>query len=291
MYDLSKLALSPLADSWDQYRKQSDKVLDDFVDAHPHLWGLAFLTSTAMDIGAGTVDLLRFGEGAAKSQETGTIGPLLQDVLRGASIGLEVGGFAQEVRPFLGRQLRLFSDPGGHLCVPVSIGNALRRTGQRLLVPLEDIISASPLKLWQIKEAKGLTDPQMLTTLRRLGAKFEVIQQAQSFENLVAIAKKADGVVSLPLSSAKGGHMALLERYGGSVRIVDRDGFYNSLSELSKAYDRTFTVDSAGIAVIVKNVTARLVKGVGTLMVYCNAISVKLNGKTAVRQRFPVRGH
>ena len=76
--------------------------------------------------------------------------------------------------------------------------------------------------------------------------------------------------------------MALLERVGGKVRIVDRTGFYNSLAELSRRYGTTFTVDGAGIAVVVKNVTARILQGAATLMVYSNGIVVKLDGNMTI---------
>ena len=87
---------------------------------------------TLMDLGAGMVDVLRFGEGAAESYETGSIAPLLQDVLRGVSIASQSGTALQRARPLIGK-LKLYSDPGGGLCVPMSIGNALQRTGQRFL--------------------------------------------------------------------------------------------------------------------------------------------------------------
>jgi hypothetical protein len=64
-----------LASWWEKNRKESDKVLDEFVDAHPHWWVVAAVTATAMDVGAGTVDLPRFGKGAAEFHETAKLGP------------------------------------------------------------------------------------------------------------------------------------------------------------------------------------------------------------------------
>jgi hypothetical protein len=273
---------SDLAEWWERNRRESDKALDDFVDAHPRMWVLAAVTATAMDVGAGTVDLLRFGEGAAESYETGKIAPLLQDVLRGVSIAGQLGSFSQEARPLLGK-LKLYSDPGGGICVPISIGNALRRTGQRFLLSLQEIGEASGLPFRQIWQS-GLSDPQMLAALRRLGARFETVGSARNLENLVNIARRTDGVVSLPLSSATGGHMALLERVGSNVRIVDRTGFYNSMADLSRRYGTTFAIDATGIAVVLRNVTVRLLKGAATLMIYSNGIAVKLADGTTVPQ-------
>ncbi|MBI4578772.1 MAG: LysM peptidoglycan-binding domain-containing protein, partial [Planctomycetes bacterium] len=74
-----------------------------------------------------------------------------------------------------------------------------------------------------------------------------------------------------------GGHRVLLEKFGTGVRIVDRTGFYKDLAELSKRYagalgGDTFVVYPSGGAVFIKQVTARLLNGVPTLMMYANAI-------------------
>jgi LysM repeat protein len=271
---------SDLAAWWEKNRRESDKALDDFVDAHPNLWVLAATTATAMDLGAGMVDVLRFGEGAAESYETGKIAPLLHDVLRGVSIASQSGTVLQKARPLVGR-LKLYSDPGGGLCVPISIGNALRRTGQRFLLSLQEIGQASGVPFQQIWKT-GLTDPQMLSALRKLGVKFTVVQQAQSLQHLTTIARATKGVVSLPLSSASGGHMALLENVGGKLRIVDRSGFYKSLADLSKHYGTKFTVDAAGAAVVLRDVTAGMLGKVATLMIAADGLTVKLDNNTTL---------
>lgn len=273
---------SDLAAWWEKNRRESDKALNDFVDAYPHLWALGAVTATFMDVGQGTVHLLRFGEGAAESYETGKLAPLLHDVLRGVGIAAEVGGLAQSARPLLGK-LKLYTDSGGGICTVMSIGNALRRTGQRFLLSLREIGEASGIPFSRILE-EGLTDPQMLAALRRIGAKFETIPVAQSWGNLVNIAKRTDGVVSLPLRSTLGGHTALLERVGNGVRIIDRSGIYDSLAALSRRYGTVFSVDAAGISAILRNVTGRILSGVATLMMYSDGVVVKLDGKMTVPQ-------
>src|SRR4051794_25968542 len=59
------LALEKLAAWWDEQKRGSEKVLDSFVDEHPNLFGVAVAGSvkTAMDLGAGFVDVFRVGEG------------------------------------------------------------------------------------------------------------------------------------------------------------------------------------------------------------------------------------
>lgn len=57
-----------IADWWDEQHRQSKKELDQFVDNNPNLFGIVVATAaaTAMEIGAGTVDTLRFGQGLAE---------------------------------------------------------------------------------------------------------------------------------------------------------------------------------------------------------------------------------
>ena len=61
-------AVSDIADWWDEQHRQAKKELDQFVDNNPNLFGVVVATAvaTAMEVGAGTVDTLRFGEGMAE---------------------------------------------------------------------------------------------------------------------------------------------------------------------------------------------------------------------------------
>ena len=59
---------SDIADWWDKQHAISNKALDEFVDENPGVFGIVVATAvaTAMDVGKGTVDVLRLGEGAAE---------------------------------------------------------------------------------------------------------------------------------------------------------------------------------------------------------------------------------
>ena len=60
------LAASDIADWWSEQHRSSKRELDQFVDEHPNWFGVfvAGTTATAMDLGAGLVDVLRLGEGS-----------------------------------------------------------------------------------------------------------------------------------------------------------------------------------------------------------------------------------
>src|SRR5258708_12147352 len=69
-------AASDIADWWDKQHAISKRALDDFVVEYPGLFGVVVATAvaTAMEVGKGTVDVLRLGEGVAE----GTAGGVAQ---------------------------------------------------------------------------------------------------------------------------------------------------------------------------------------------------------------------
>src|SRR5579863_6831767 len=130
-------AASDLAEWWDEQHKISEKALDRFVDDNPGLFGVIVATavSTAMQVGAGTVDVLRFGEGMAE----GGLKGFGKDALRALSIAGTVGKGAKLVQSFAGaRAARLIADAPGGVCGWVSITKALRQTANKLYVAVDD---------------------------------------------------------------------------------------------------------------------------------------------------------
>ena len=62
------MALSDLADWWDQQKRESEAILTEWVQDNPQWWAVAVAgtVQTSMDLGAGFVDVLRFGQGMAE---------------------------------------------------------------------------------------------------------------------------------------------------------------------------------------------------------------------------------
>ena len=138
------LALEKLADWWDTQKKESEKALDSFVDEHPNLFGVAVAGSvkTAMDLGAGFVDVLRVGEGVKK----GGWG-YAQDALRVVALAgpvASVGRFGLT---------KFVPDVAGGLCARVSATQALRLTGTSHLAEVEEVI-----KSFSGKASNSMTD-------------------------------------------------------------------------------------------------------------------------------------
>src|SRR5688572_23127718 len=122
---------SDLADWWDKQHKESNQILEEFVQEHPNWWGIgiATLTGTAMDLGAGTVDTLRLGKGVA---EGGFKGYAL-DAIRFVSILGPAGKLVKVVRlSGYAKISKLLVDPGGDICTWMASASALRRVGASL---------------------------------------------------------------------------------------------------------------------------------------------------------------
>ena len=219
---------SELADWWDLKTRNRTR-RSESVDAHPKLI-IAAAAQTGMEFtGVMVFDVLRFGEGAAESYETGRIAPLVQDVFRGMSIAGGVGKLGQIGRIKAGKILNLYANVGGKTCAPIAMGNALRRTGKYLFLSLEEIAAAHGCSLAAIAES-GASMASSILALRKLGVAFQVLK-ALSFENLCARMLGKEGVMMVRLVGSKGGapHRVILERVGGVVKILDRYGEYANL--------------------------------------------------------------
>ena len=276
---------SELADWWDRKIKESDKALLEFVDEHPDYWVVGAVAQTGMEFtGAMVFDVFRFGEGAAESWETGKISPLVQDVFRGMSIAGGIGKAAQVGRAAVGKALSLYANVGGNLCAPIATGNALRRTGQALFLSLEEIAAAHGIPLAKIAgKDGGVTMAQTIAALRKLGVTCEVLP-AVSWQNLVArLLRSGDGVMMLRVVGKGQGHRIVIQKLGGTVKILDRYGEFANLEALSKRYFRDgaqFMVDASADAVFIKRIFAKLVDGLPTLMVEAAALIGLAEGKS-----------
>jgi hypothetical protein len=293
---------SDLVEWWEENHKASEEALYDFVDEHPDWWVVGALTATAMDVGGMFVDVLRFGEGAAESYETGSIGPLIQDIFRGLSIALPLARGGQAVRPWIGRLIGLYVDTGGNTCATLAVGNSLRATGQRFLVSLDEIAAAHG-KTLRVIEEYGTTNEETFRALEQLGVRFRDLGQTGSISNLMQAARQGDGVVMMRLVNSAApqelGHIVLLENTEAGIQIIDRTGFYKSLSDLSRRYAGVldggkFVVDTGFDAKLILNVTAKYLEGFPMLMAIANtAVGLTRNKSVAELdaefQRFKAR--
>jgi len=264
------------ADWYDTVARQySEEQLTKFVDANPNMIGVLVsgTASTVFDVSSIVfVDLARFGSGAA----SGTAGGVFQDVLRVLSV-IPVGKVASTVgavlRPTLGKIVNVlgqfyWASRAGKACVPISIGQALQRTGQALVVTLDDIARAAGRELSSFDGAagRGMTPAEVKQTLVALKAKFTELpaRAASSWSDLVMFAEGTEGVllVSLRRTANRAGqisdgfHRVIVARTREGVAIIDRSGVFKSLEDLSRRYGSTgpaefFTINQNNAIIVV----------------------------------------
>jgi len=220
-----------IADWWDKQHAISKQALDDFVDANPNLFGVVVATAvaTAMEVGKGTVDVLRFGEGLAE----GTAGGVGQDALRALSIVGTVGKGAKVIKEVVSRSamMKLIVDPGGRAaalggggrCVYVSATQALRQTGQKAYGAVDDLARELGLTLDDLGTSSG---PQMRMFLSKLKARVGPVLSVKNWSDIERAVPHDGSVVSFGVNFAKGGgHRLYAFRDAlGRVRIMDRGG-------------------------------------------------------------------
>ncbi len=228
-----------------------------WIDAHPDALGvvlLATVNATIEDISmaplrlpeAIALDMMKLGTSAADGSKLG----VAEDVLRILSVvpvGRVVQGANNFLRPFLGRLLQgvanitYWRQIRGGLCVPISIAQALQRTGTRLVVPLKEIAKAAGKPLPDITKA-GLKLPEIRAALQGLKVDYKEIPGGfiKSWNDLAAHTARTEGAVLVLLrltrQGVNKGHGILVSNTAQGVKIFDRYGVFSSLDELSQHY-------------------------------------------------------
>lgn len=222
---------SDIADWWDKQHTISKKALDDFVDENPGIFGVVLATAvaTAMDVGQGTVDVLRLGEGVAE----GTVGGVAQDALRALSIAGALGKGAKVVREVTARSrmMKLIVDPGGDRCAYVSATQALRQTGQKAYVAVSDLAHELGLSL---DELGGAEAAQIRSFMLKVKARIGPILTFKEWSDVKKVVPRDGSVVSFGIKFANGaGHRLYAFRDAlGRVKIMDRGGWSGAAPEV-----------------------------------------------------------
>jgi LysM domain len=289
-------AASDLAEWWDQQHKVSEKALEQFVDDNPGLFGVIVATtvSTAMQVGAGTVDVLRFGEGMAE----GGLKGFGKDALRALSIAGTLGKGAKLVQSFAGaRAARLIQNTPGPICGWVSITKALRQTGNKMYVAVADLLAEDAMAP-EIPTLGGSSMVQRVAKLRELGAKVvDSLKVPDEVDELRSVVPRDGSVVMFGVKWQKAGKNVAHALYAfydhmGRFRIADRSGAVVSslqeLQELKPGYGAIGSAVPQSVALL-KNVFMKFVgpKGLATLAMEVHAV-MHADAET-VAQAFEVR--
>ncbi|MRR29390.1 hypothetical protein EG834_03440 [bacterium] len=296
-------AVSDIADWWDEQHRQAKKELDHFVDSNPNLFGVVVATAvaTAMEVGAGTFDTLRFGQGLAE----GGIKGAGKDALRLIGLAGPLGRGAKIIQTSVNARLaRLIVDPGGGICGWVSGTQALRQTGTKAFAAVDDLAQAMGKS---IAVFGGSQLASRIEQFKQIGARISALRPVKTFDDIARMTQNNGGVTMFNVFGKRmeGG---VLQQVGhavyafrdnlGRLRILDRGGsagkvgeVFESLEELSRKY-RLQGQWALKEAAVMENIFAKFMGSISSapvfaLDVYALAGANKMERET-VAQAFEV---
>ena len=293
-------AASDIADWWDEQHRTSKKAVDRFVDDNPNLFGVVVGTAaiTVMEMGAGLVDVLRFGQGAAE----GGVGGFAKDSLRLLGIVGPTGKVLKYANMARGARLsRLILDPGGGTCSWVAGSMALTRTGTRLaggpavftsVVDLARVVGQPIARL-----GVGFPFRELIKVLKQLGAKVGTVREIKTLDDIAQLTKPNGSVVLVSLKSTTEatGHTIVAYRDAfHRLRFLDRGGtrvtlprIYSSLDDIARKYDTGFEPVKAAV---MDNVFVKIVDGSAELAmsVFFTTLAATQKQNETIAQTFEI---
>ena len=246
----SKLSLSHLADLWDGQKRETEAILNEWVVDNPQWWAVAVAGSvqTAMDLGAGFVDVLRFGQGMAEGGIKGFGKDALRLLVILGPLG-RAGGIASRFLHL--RRLRIAVQVGGvdGPCTFQAVNNAMSiLKGRNLFFTVDDMaaavgrpVSSLARSADELYELGAWVDD--LVPLIRQSARVREVTGLTQVQQVVNLAQRESGVVIFAIRTtvrtATGTTEELLHSViavrnaSGAVRFADYGGrFVRTLDEL-----------------------------------------------------------
>lgn len=235
-------AVSEIADWWDQQHRESKQELDRFVDNNPNLFGVLVATavSTSMTVGAGFVDVLRFGEGMAQ----GGVRGFGKDALRLIGLAGPLGRGAKMLQTAANARLaRFIVDPGGGICGWLAGTQALRQTGTRAFAAVDDLARALGKT---VADFGGTNMQTLVASLQQVGARLGAIKKVNSLDDVANLTSNNGGVTIFTVFGKRmeGGVLKSVGHavYGfrdtlGRFRILDRGGSAGRTPQVFKSLD------------------------------------------------------
>ena len=269
-------ALSEYADWWDGQKKVSEDALTDWVQENPQWWAVAGLVQTTMDVGAGMVDVLRFGEGMAEGGWRGAGKDALRLLVILGPLG-RAGGMLSRLAysKFHTGAIRLAVATTGVTgpCTFTAVNNAMSIVagkGKNLFLTAREAAKGLGTSLRKVSKDKlgeyeiAAWIDELVPFLRSQGARIKTFNSVNTIDEAVNIARKGDGVVifAIKYTPKIGGdeilHSVIAVRQAGRVRFADYGNkFFNSLDDL---VSRWGAPDANGISLLKDVSGATLIK-------------------------------
>jgi hypothetical protein len=241
------MGLPELADWWDAQKRESEEILGEWVADNPQWWaiGVATAASTAMELGAGMVDALRFGQGMAKGTASGVASDALRMLVLLGPLA-RAGGTLGRLAHTRNLRLAVTTNVAGP-CSFTAVNNALsivNGKARNLFVTAHDAASALGVSLAAVSKVKGVYEiaawiDELVPFLVKQGVRLRVLGIPKTIGDVVAAARANDGVVIFAIKwiDATGKpvlHSMIAVRTAGGVRFADYGGkFLSDLSELA----------------------------------------------------------
>lgn len=238
------MAFSDYADWWDKQKLETEKILGEWVEDNPQWWAVTIATGvqTSMDLGAGFVDVLRFGEGIAEGGLAGVGKDALRLLAILGPLGKAGGVLSRLVhlqRIRLAVQVKGVTGP----CTFQAINNAMSiARGRNYFITVRDMAAAVGKPFASLsRDAGGRAQlgahvQQALDFLVSQGVKVTRLNQARTVKDIVQLARTEDGVivfaircvVKTPAGALKEiNHSVIAVRDAmGMVRFADYGGKY-----------------------------------------------------------------
>lgn len=241
------MALSDYADWWDKQHKESQRYLEEWVQENPQWWaiGLATAMATAMELGAGTVDALRFGEGIAEGGVKGVGKDAIRLLVILGPLG-RVGGALSRVGHTQAIRLAKMTTGVTGPCTFTAVNNALTATrglGANFFLTARDAARALGRSLSSVgtlggkyKLAAWIDD--LVPFLIRQGVRLKNLGIPKTLQDIEKAAQANDGAVIFAiewtdLAGKIHRHSMIAFRTLGGVKFADYGGkFMRSLVDL-----------------------------------------------------------
>lgn len=232
-----------VADDFDSQLAEAERALDQFVESRKYSRGAMVTASTIiafMRFGQTFVDVLRLGNGLKQGGWQG-IGTDSMRLLSGA-------GIAGATVSRLSRILMLTQEAGVYTCTWVTTANALRQTGQRFFISLEQLAQVAGVDLSAIAKSGTTVGQikQLIEGLKKLGLAIEAVNAPSSeVTALVGLLNaRSSGALAFAIEYEAGGRtfghqlFATYSRFGG-LTITDTTGqLLRGVGALCNAYPK-----------------------------------------------------
>jgi LysM domain len=268
-------SVADIADWWDQQHRESKEALDAYVENNPGHFSVIVATSTytAMELGAGMVDILRFGQGVAEGGWKG----YGKDAIRLVGLMGPLGRGAKIAQTSANAGLaRLVVDPGGPMCAWVSATQALRQTGTKAFAAVDDLAKALGTSVGNFG---GASLDTLVTAMQQIGARMGAIKSVSSLDDIAKMTQN-NGAVTIFTVFGKRMEGGVLKSVGhavyayrdalGRLKILDRGGNAGNLPEVFIALEglaMKYTLQGQWAvrqAVVMENVFAKFAGHVGS---------------------------